>query len=175
MKRWESRTRNTEVATFDEGASNGKNLIGEKGEVERIGDGRGLLEKVKHGTVARLDCQDGSGTSQDPLVLNEVRSTQIRGNANMLYDPCSCNHGRYISEDSRKVEFATRGWFGAERGEDGLVPENRQKDEEGRITNTYFESFDMGTLVELDGFDLLDGGLCGCETGTSEVVRLEFG
>jgi hypothetical protein len=57
------RTRNTEVATFDEGASNGKNLIGKKGEVERFGDGRCFLENVQNGTVARLDGYDGSGSS----------------------------------------------------------------------------------------------------------------
>ena len=98
------RTRNTEVATFDEGASNGKNFIGEKGEVERLGDGRSTLENVQNGTVSRLDRHDGSGSSQDARVLDEVRSTQICGDANMLYDPCDCDHGRYISEGSRKVE-----------------------------------------------------------------------
>jgi hypothetical protein len=98
------RTRNTEVATFDEGASNGKNLIGKKGEVERLGDGRCALENVQNGAVARLDGHDGSGSSEDARILDEVRSTQIRGDANMLYDPCDGDHGRYISECSRKVE-----------------------------------------------------------------------
>ena len=32
----------------------------------------------------------------------------------------------------------------------------------------------MGTLVHLDGCDLLDGGFRGCETGIGEVGRLEF-
>jgi hypothetical protein len=49
------------------------------------------------------------------------------------------------------------------------------KDEEGRITNTYLESGDMGTLVDLDGCDLLDCTIRGCETGIGEVGRLEFG
>ena len=48
------------------------------------------------------------------------------------------------------------------------------RDEEGRITNTYLESGNMGTLVDLDGRDLLDGGIPGCETGIGEVGRLEF-
>jgi len=42
------------------------------------------------------------------------------------------------------------------------------------MTYTYLESSDMGTLVELDGCDLLDGGIRGCETGIGEVGRLEF-
>jgi hypothetical protein len=48
------------------------------------------------------------------------------------------------------------------------------RDEEGRITNTYLESGNMGTLVDLDGRDLLDGGIPGCESGIGEVGRLEF-
>jgi hypothetical protein len=32
----------------------------------------------------------------------------------------------------------------------------------------------MGTLVDLDGCDLLDGAIPGCETGIGEVGRLEF-
>jgi len=118
------RTRNTEVATFDEGASNGKDFIGKKGEVERLGDGRCTLENVQNGTVARLNGHDGSGSSQDARVLDEVRSTQIGADANMLYDPCDGDHGRYISEGSRKVEFATRGWFSAERNDKGLGAKN---------------------------------------------------
>ena len=45
---------------------------------------------------------------------------------------------------------------------------------DGRITKTYLESGDMGTLVDLDGCDLLDGGLPRCETGIGKVRRLEF-
>ena len=41
-------------------------------------------------------------------------------------------------------------------------------------TYTYLESGDMGTLIESDGCDLLDGAGPGCETGSGEVGRLEF-
>jgi hypothetical protein len=64
----------------------------------------------------------------------------------------------------------------------GLAPnpvrmdwEELSKDEDGRITNTYLECGDMGTLVDLDGCDLLDGGIRGCETSIGKVGRLEFG
>jgi hypothetical protein len=40
-------------------------------------------------------------------------------------------------------------------------PKNCQKDGEGRITNAYLESGDMGTLVDLDGCNLLDGEIRG--------------
>jgi len=45
------RTGDTKVATFDEGAGNGKNLLGKQGDVEQLGDGRGTLENVQHGLV----------------------------------------------------------------------------------------------------------------------------
>ncbi|KAI0272035.1 hypothetical protein BGY98DRAFT_936809 [Russula aff. rugulosa BPL654] len=41
--------------------------------------------------------------------------------------------------------------------------------------NTYLESGGMGTLVNLDGCDLLDGAIHECEAGIREVDRLEFG
>jgi hypothetical protein len=62
-----------------------------------------------------------------------------------------------------------QGWTRAEGGEE------LSKDEDGRrIRNTHFDSGDMGTLVDLDSCDLLDGGIPGCETGSGEVGRLEF-
>lgn len=33
----------------------------------------------------------------------------------------------------------------------------------------------MGILIDLDGRDLRDGAVSGCETGVGEVGRLEFG
>ena len=111
--------------------------------------------------MAGLGCRDGGGSSQDARVSDEVRSTQISANANMLYYPCGRDHGLYISEDGRKVECATRGRCRAERSEERLKPQELFKDDEdGRIkTNTYLESGDMSTLVDLDGCDLLDGAI----------------
>lgn len=114
-------TSNTEVAiSFHEALSNGKNLIGKQGEVKRFGDDRSTLENVQHRTVACLDGQDCGSSSQDARVLDKVRSTQISANANMLYDPCGRDHGRYISESRRKVERATRRRCDAEPGHNGL-------------------------------------------------------
>jgi hypothetical protein len=86
------RTRDTErpsdIAAFDDLASNSKNLIGTQRQVERCGDGRTPPEHVQHGAVARLYCRDGSGISQDVRVSDEVRSAKIRAHASLLYDPC---------------------------------------------------------------------------------------
>jgi len=98
------RTGDTEVATFDERAGNSKNLIGKKWDVKRLRDGRSSLEDIQNGVVARLDSHDGSGGSQDARILDEVRSTQIRADAHILYDPCDRDHGRNVNEGSRKVE-----------------------------------------------------------------------
>jgi hypothetical protein len=57
----------------------------------------------------------------------------------MFYGPCGRDHGRYISEDSRKVERATPERCTAEQNNEGPGPWI-VKDEEGRIVNTYPES-----------------------------------
>lgn len=101
------RTWDTEVATFDEGAGDGKNLLGKKGDVEGLRDGRGALEQVQHGLMARLDGHNGSGGSQDARVLDEVRSTKVRANADVFYESCDRHHSRDIHEHAREVERAT--------------------------------------------------------------------
>jgi len=55
------------------------------------------------------------------------------------------------------------------------APKNSSKDEDGRITKIYLDGGDMGGLVRLDGSELLDGDLCGRETGIGKVRLLEFG
>jgi hypothetical protein len=87
-----------------------------------LGDGCSTLEVVQEGTVARLDSQDGSGSGQGTRILDKVRSTKIRANANMLYDPCGRYHGGYISEDERKDERATLGRFNAKLIKDPVGP-----------------------------------------------------
>jgi hypothetical protein len=164
MKSWGKRTRNTEVTAFDEGASNGKNLTGTQGEVERCGDGRSTLEHVQHGTVARLDCHDASSISQDAWVSDEVRSTQIRPDANVLDDTRSRDHGLHIREHRRKVVCATRGRCTAERTDNGLWGVINCQKKDGKMEekrDTYLDNGDMGALIVLDGCDLLDGAVWG--------------
>jgi hypothetical protein len=121
------RTRDTKIATADERAGNGKNLLGKEGDVKRLGDGRATLEKVQYGLVARFDGQDGSGGSQDARVFDEVRSTKVCANAHVFHNPCDRHHSRDINEGAREVEFATRRRFRTERNEDFLGPKKSKR------------------------------------------------
>lgn len=114
------RTCNTEAAALDEGASNGKNLLGKERNVECLRDGRGTRENVQYGLVARFDRHDGSGGSQDARVPYQVRSTKVRANADVFYDPCGRQHGLDVNEDAREIERATRRRFHTERSKDAL-------------------------------------------------------
>ena len=97
-------TRNTEAAALDEGAGNGKNLLGKEREVERLGDRRGTRENVQDGLVARFDCYYGGGGSQDIRVLNEVCSAKVCANADVFYNPCGRQCGLDINKDRREIK-----------------------------------------------------------------------
>ena len=125
-------TCDTEVATFDEGAGNGKNLLGKEGYVEGLRDGRGALENVQQGLVARLDGHDGCGGSQNARVLDEVRSTKVRAHTDVFYDPSDCHHSRDIHEHAREVERASRRWFLAECNDDFLMNQDVKRRREER-------------------------------------------
>src|SRR5579863_7718489 len=77
------RTLDTDVTATDEGAGNSKNLVGKKGDVERLRDDRGSLEEVEDGLVARFDGRNGSGRSEDARVLDKVCSTKERPDADV--------------------------------------------------------------------------------------------
>jgi hypothetical protein len=108
-------------------ASSGKNFTGRQRDVERLGYGRILVEQVPYTIVARLDCQDASSSSQDVRVLDEVRSTQIRADANTFYGLRGRQRSRCSSDETRNVELATLDRCSVERQEDGLGPIDYQK------------------------------------------------
>jgi len=101
------RTLDTEVTAFDEAAGKGKNLIGKEGDVERLRDEREALEEVEEGLVARFDGHDGTGRSEDARVLDEVCSTKVRPDADVLHKLGDRHHGFDIHEHARKVELAS--------------------------------------------------------------------
>jgi hypothetical protein len=110
-RRWgekKKRTLDTEVTAVDEGAGDGQNLIGKEGDVERLWDGWHALEEVQNGLVTRFDGRDGRGGREDARVLHEVRSAEVRPDADVLDDLREIHHSRDIREHGRKVELALR-------------------------------------------------------------------
>jgi hypothetical protein len=57
-----------------------------------------------------FDGEDGGGCGQEVFVVDEVCSSQVRADTNMLDRSCNGSHGSNVGEDGVKVEGA-----GAER------------------------------------------------------------
>ena len=106
VKEKKKRTLDAEVTALDEGAGKSKNLIGKEGNVERLRDRREALEEVEDGLMTRFDGHDGGSGGEDAGLLDEVRSTEVRANADVLDELREGHHGRDVGEHARKVELA---------------------------------------------------------------------
>jgi len=106
--------------------------------------------------VARFDGHDGSSRSQDARVLDEVCSTKVRSDTDVLHELGDRHHGCDIPEHTRKIELASR---------------QRRL---AKADDEFLEGGNMDGLVDLDDRDLGDGDVGGEETSIEEVGRLEF-
>ena len=106
--------------------------------------------------MARFDGHDGSSRSQDARVLDEVCSTKVRSDTDVLHELGDRHHGCDIPEHTRKIELASR---------------QRRL---AKADDEFLEGGNMDGLVDLDDRDLGDGDVGGEETSIEEVGRLEF-
>jgi len=132
-----------------------KNLIGKEGNVERLRDRREALEKVEDGLMTRFDGHDGSGCGEDAGLLDEVRGTEVRADADVLDELGEGHHGRDVGEHARKVVLALHG-------------------RHAEIDDDVLDRGHMHELVLLYDRDLLDDDVRRLEAGIGVVGRLEL-
>jgi hypothetical protein len=100
------RTLDAGVTFFDERGDHGNDLAESEGGVERLRDGRGALEEVEDGLVTRFDGGDGSGHGEDARVTDEVGSTEVPAEADVLDESGARHHGWDIREQGRGLKGA---------------------------------------------------------------------
>lgn len=103
----EKRTRNTEVATRDEGASDCQHFRGHEGNIKRLGDGAALLEDVQEGLMTGLNGDDRGGSGQENGVGNEVSSSEVGRDTEVLNETGSGGHDFNTLESGVEVELAS--------------------------------------------------------------------
>lgn len=112
------RTRDTKIASRDEGARDGKDFTGGEWDVERLRDRATTVEDVEDGLVTSLNSQDGSGSRQQHWVGDEMCGTEVRSNSEVLDETGGSGHGWHIVQCIAKVEL-TGGQGGAALRRDG--------------------------------------------------------
>jgi len=144
----------TGLTGSDERGDDGNDLAESEGDVERLRDGRGALEEVEDGLMTRFDGGDGSGHGEDARVIDEVDSTEVPADADVLDESGARHHGWDIREQGRRVKRA--------------IQRRPAEGDEGSL-----DGGDVGGLVGLDGREGGDGDLSRGETGVGKVGRVE--
>ena len=123
--------------------------------------------------MTALNGDNGGSGGQDGGVGNEVCSTEVCTNANLLDETGHGKHGRNIGQNRREVKRARRERLSTERDK-GFLRYIQSPGKESVYTKTYLNDGRVGALVDRDGRELLDGDVRRAESSIREVGRYEL-
>lgn len=139
-------------ARLDEGSGQREDLPGAQRSVKGTGGAGELRDDVDGGLVAGLNGEDGAGSGQDRLVLDQGSGSQVSRDTDALEDGCGTQHASGVGE----LEVVLAGLDGLGAGlSDGAL----QEGDVGLLA---------GTNAEEIG-DLLGGSTKGLELGGGEL------
>ena len=113
-------TINTELATRNERAGNGQNLLGEHRNIKRLRDHSAVREHVEQRLVARLNGRNAGCAGEDGGIGDEVSGTNVRVHAGVLDNAGGRDHGGDGLKRTGEVKHAGGERGGAKGLQDGL-------------------------------------------------------